>query len=72
MDANAFESFLTEDSTFRFGNSEPVKVRNNVRESVAAFFSSIKSLKHDVLEVWQKDNVLTVQGEVTYTRTGDS
>ena len=68
MDANAFESFLTEDSIFRFGNSEPVKGRSNVREYVAGFFSSIKSLKHEVLGVWEKDDVLTVQGEVTYTR----
>ena len=67
MDPDAFESFLTEDSIFRFGNAEPVKGKNNVREYVAGFFSSIKSLKHEVQGVWEKDQVVIVQGEVTYT-----
>jgi len=68
MDADAFASFLTENSVFRFGNAEPVKGKRNVREYVAGFFSSIKSLKHEVLGVWESGQVLTVQGEVTYTR----
>ena len=68
MDADAFASFLTENSVFRFGNGEPVKGKRNVREYVARFFSSIKSLKHEVLGVWESGQVLTVQGEVTYTR----
>ena len=68
MDADAFASFLTEDSTFRYGNAEPVKGKSNVREYVAGFFSSITSLKHEILGVWEKDHVITMQGEVTYTR----
>jgi len=68
MDATALASFLTEDSVFRFGNAEPVRGNNNVREYVAGFFSSIMALKHDVHGIWEKDDVVTVQGEVTYTR----
>ena len=68
MDSDAFASFLTEDAIFRFGNTEPVKGKPKVREYVAGFFSSIKSLKHDVLGVWESGQVLTLQGEVTYTR----
>ena len=71
MDAEAFASFLTEDAIFRFGNAEPVKGMRNARENVAGFFSSIKSLKHEVLGVWEKDNVITLQGEVTYIRKDD-
>ena len=71
MDPDAFASFLTEDAIFRFGNAEPVKGMRNVRENVAGFFSSIKSLKHEVLGVWEKDNVITLQGEVTYIRKDD-
>ena len=71
MDVDAFESFLTEDAIFRFGNAEPVKGKNNIREYVVGFFSSIKSLKHEVLGVWESGQVLTVQGEVTYTRKDD-
>ena len=71
MDVVTFESFLTEDSVFRFGNAQPVRGRSNVSEYVAGFFSSIKALKHNVLGVWEQNNVFTVQGEVTYTRKDD-
>jgi len=71
MDVGAFESFLTEDSIFRFGNAQPVRGRSNVSEYVAGFFSSIKALKHNVLGVWEQNKVFTVQGEVTYTRKDD-
>ena len=68
MDANTFASFLTEDSVFRFGNAKPVRGRNNVKEAVAGFFSSIRALKHDVLGIWESDDVVTIQGEVSYTK----
>ena len=68
MDANTFASFLTEDSVFRFGNAEPVRGRNNVKEAVAGFFSSIRSLKHDILGIWESGDVVTVKGEVSYTK----
>jgi len=71
MDHDAFASFLTEDAVFRFANAEPVKGKKIVREYVAGFFSSIKSLKHEVLGVWEKDNVITIQGEVKYIRKDD-
>ncbi|HUO42069.1 MAG TPA: nuclear transport factor 2 family protein [Methylomirabilota bacterium] len=71
MDPDAFASFLTEDAVFRFANAEPVKGRANVRENVAGFFSSIKSLNHEALGAWEKDNVITLQGEVTYVRKDD-
>jgi len=68
MDVKSFESFLAEDSIFRFGNAEPVRGRSNVSEYVAGFFSSIRSLKHEILGVWDKEDALIVQGEVTYVR----
>ena len=46
MDADEFSSFLTEDGVFTFGNAEPVRGRQAVRDAVAGFFSSIAGLHH--------------------------
>lgn len=45
--------------------------KQNVRDAVAAFFSSIKGISHKLLGTWQVDDVVFVQGEVTYTRKDD-
>ncbi len=68
MNSDAFVQFLTDDATFQFGNAQPVKGKQNVRDTVAAFFSSINGIGHKLLGKWQVDDVVFVQGQVTYTR----
>jgi len=68
MDSDRFALFLTDDATFCFGNAQPVKGKQNIRNAVAAFFSSIKGIGHELLGKWQVDDVVFVQGEATYTR----
>lgn len=65
-DADGFVSFLTEDATFRFGSQEAVNGREAVRAAVAAFFESIEGLSHRVMDTWQGDGSLVMEGEVTY------
>ena len=71
MDPDSFAEFLAEDGIFKFGNAQPVKGKRNVRDAVAAFFSSIKGIGHKLLGTWQVGDVVFVQGEVTYTRKDD-
>lgn len=68
MDADDMASFLTENARFRFGNAEPVTGKKQIRDVVAGFFSTIKGLKHRILKVWQFEDAVICQGEVTYTR----
>ena len=68
MDADDMASFLTENARFRFGNAEPVTGKKLIRDVVAGFFSTIKALKHKILKVWQFEDTVICQGEVTYTR----
>ena len=68
MDADDMASFLTENARFRFGNAEPVTGKKQIRDVVAGFFSTIKALKHRILKVWQFEDTVICQGEVTYTR----
>jgi ketosteroid isomerase-like protein len=72
MDADRFALFLSDDATFIFGNAAPVRGKQNVRDAVAAFFSGIKAVDHNLLGKWQVGDVVFVQGEVTYTRKDDN
>jgi ketosteroid isomerase-like protein len=67
-DAAGFAAFLTEDAVFRFGNAEPARGRDEVREAVARFFAGVKGLKHTLHESWTVPGGVVMHGEVTYTR----
>ena len=68
MDAAGFASFLTEDAVFRFGSAESVRGQANIQKSVEGFFSSIAGIKHRIINVWENQKGVSIQGEVTYTR----
>ncbi len=71
-DADAFVSHLTANAVFRYGSGEPVQGREAIREYVAGFFGTIKALRHQLIDTWERDDSLVCQGEVTYTRHDDS
>lgn len=71
MDSDGFVKFLADDATFQFGNAQPVSGRKNIRDAVAGFFSSIKGISHRLLGRWQVENIMFLQGEVTYTCKDD-
>jgi SnoaL-like domain len=68
LDAKAFVSLLTADVNFRLGSYPPAIGREAVHRMVADFFTTIAGLKHHLLEVWERDNTIIFQAEVTYTR----
>jgi hypothetical protein len=72
MDANGFVPYLTEKARLRFGNGPVVTGREKIRETIAGFFSSIKALRHVILEAWIHSDAVILQGEVTYTRKDGS
>jgi ketosteroid isomerase-like protein len=72
MDAPTVAKAFAEDGTFRFGNSEPAVGREQVEQSVSAFFLMIGGLSHEITGVWSGTwdggEVKSVEAEVTYTR----
>ena len=72
FDADAFASFLTDDAIFVFGNAQPVKSKQAIRDVVASFFTSINAIRHDLLETWTLPQVVICRGTVTYTRHNGS
>jgi ketosteroid isomerase-like protein len=71
MDVKAFASHLAEDCVLRFASAEEVAGREAIEAAIAGFFSTIKGLRHHVVEQWDVDDTTIVQLEVTYTRMDD-
>lgn len=71
-DSNAFESFLSRDCVFRFGNEPPVEGAQGTKAFVEWFFESIDSLSHDILETWDTPAGKVCHGFVSYTRLNGS
>ena len=67
-DAEKFVTFIAPSGLFRFGNMPPVKGKENIKTSVHAFFESIGSISHDLVDVWNVPEGKVCHGEVTYTR----
>jgi hypothetical protein len=67
-DIKAFSSFLDDNIIFRFGNMPVVNGKRSVTESVQGFYDSIRSLSHQVDNIWNDNNTVVCNGTVTYTR----
>jgi len=70
-DAEGFSLFFTADAIFRFANAPAVSGKENIRKAVQDFFVAIKGLRHRVTGVWEFENIVVCEGEVTYTRLDD-
>lgn len=71
-DSVSFASFLTEDAVFRLGNAPAVIGKDLIQETFRALFASVKSLKHELIEVIEQGQTCVVYGNATYTRHDDT
>jgi len=67
-DTTAFLEHLTDDCGFRFGNMPAVYGRDSINQAVTAFFDSIKSVSHEIVESWSTTEQVSCHGMVTYQR----
>jgi hypothetical protein len=68
FDSDGFISFFVDKPMYQFGNLEPCFTREAIHASVAAFFSAVDALYHDVRNVWEVGDVAFVEMDVTYWR----
>ncbi len=66
LDADKFVAYLTPDVVFRFGNAEPAKGREAVKEGVEGFFSTIEGLTHHILDVYEDGDTTIAKIDVEY------
>lgn len=71
-DADSFASFLADDAVFIFGNADAVNGKTAIRDAVAAFFTSIHSINHKIIDTWVHTDAVICHGYVTYTRHDSS
>ena len=67
-DTERFLSFLTDQSSFRFGSAPPAQGKEAIRVAVDGFFSTIAGCHHDLTRIIDEGDVIICEGEVTYTR----
>ena len=68
QDATGFADHFTAEGVFRFGNAPAVVGRGAIKDAVGQFFDELKTLHHDILEVWDNERDAISEVEVTYTR----
>ncbi|MCF8234493.1 MAG: nuclear transport factor 2 family protein [Bacteroidales bacterium] len=71
-DSRGLLNFMKKNAGFRFSNIPEIEGRENIFNFLEQFFGSVKALKHDQLEYWQKNDRISVMGRVSYTRHDDS
>lgn len=71
-DARGFTAFLTEDASFRFGNSPAVVGRPAIEAAVEEFFAALAGLSHRITLAADLGAHFICRGETTYTRLDGS
>lgn len=60
--------FFADDIFFQFGNNEPARGKDAVRQGISAFFSSIEAMRHSFTGIWAQDNTVICRSNAEYTR----
>ena len=65
-------SLLTDDCLFQAGNTEPVKGKEAIANTLNSFFPSVKKIEHNMTDSFESGTSVVYRGMVTYTRHDDS
>jgi uncharacterized protein (TIGR02246 family) len=68
MEPGAFAEFFTEDARVVFGNGEPLVGPDAITAGTRTFFSTIKGLRHRIVNEWHVGADIVAETEVTYHR----
>ncbi|MCW2855487.1 MAG: ketosteroid isomerase-like protein [Marmoricola sp.] len=68
MNVDGLLSFLAPDGTQTFGNMEPLRGHEQIREANEAFFGTIDSMAHEIVSLWEWDGTIVAQLKATYVR----
>ncbi len=72
FDSSGFTEFFIDNPVYQFGNYEPCLNKEAIYKSVEVFFSQVSALYHDIKMMWETDNVVFVEMDVTYWRLDGS
>jgi ketosteroid isomerase-like protein len=66
LDGDTFVSYLSPDVVFRFGNHDPVKGRQAVKEASEGFWTTIEGLTHHILDIYDDGDTAIAKIDVEY------
>lgn len=66
-----FASFFAEDAFYRFSNFPPITGREGIRASSVGFRQRVKSVVHDIKNIWELEDTVVCEMDVIYTRHDD-
>lgn len=72
LDSDAFAAYYAEDAVLRFGNAEPVRGRDRIRQTYADFFATLDGPHHDMQHYFHTDDTHLAEAHATYTRKDGS
>ena len=67
LNAEAFVNLLSPAAIFQLGGSPAINGLKDIQGFVQGLFSSLKSIRHRLVQFWLGDGKLVFQGEVTFT-----
>jgi ketosteroid isomerase-like protein len=68
MQIDDYLAMHTDDVRLCFGNAPPAQGKDQVREGIEYFWSTIDGLHHNFVEVWEQGDTAIVEAAIDYTR----
>ncbi len=72
FDSEGFITFFTDNPLYQFGNFEVCLDKESIKKSADAFFSKISAVYHEIKMMWEVEDVVFVEMDVTYWRKDGS
>ena len=71
MDGEAFAAYFSSSGHFRFANHPPLEGRDAIAGGAQGIFGLLSGIRHDIVNHWQADGNVLVEGLVHYHRAAD-
>ena len=63
-----FAAYFTPDALYSVGNAEPIAGRDRIQSAAIYFRQQVKSVLHQIQAIWEWEDTVICELEVTYTR----
>jgi ketosteroid isomerase-like protein len=67
-DVPALAAFMADDIRLRLGNADTTRGKPAFVDAVTTFLGSVAKVRHEILNVWTDEEMVTVEFDVHYTR----
>lgn len=69
LDPAGFAGHFATDASLRFANAEPAEGRAEIEASLTDFFTTVRSMSHRLVRIWEQGATAALETVVTYGRS---